>query len=181
MLTHTKLIQTLTSENWDRRTRNTAARSLALGRNDGGDDVIRHTYLISQREPIGRYDRLRAQLLRVVAESHGCAAHIRSQSYKYQGQRLRYNVVLFGFRSDIDHAIAVYEELERIAVEQCAAITGDRLSSRRRQCFTMFLAKITDRLADVTHAPGMKWVGEHYSVAHSALEHSPARWHREMA
>ncbi len=181
MLTHNKLIQNLTDDNWDRRKRNGVARQFALGRSDGGDDVIRHTYDIPTQGVVGRYDRLRAQLLKIVAEAGGCAAHIRSESYKYQGRRLHYDVVLFGYRSDVERTISLYEGLIAVALVELAAIQGDGVATRRRQWFTNYMSMLSARLADVGKAPSMTWVSEHHDVAYAALENSPARWHREMA
>lgn len=180
MSTHEKVVQLLTSDAWDRRKRNAAAKQFAINRSDGGDDVIRTSYRITNHETVGRYDRLRAQLLRVVAEASGCAAHIKSEPYRYQGRRRRYRVILFGYRGDVEQSVAIYEGLMTVANQQLVGIAGEGVAQKRRAWFSGFMMKLRERLADVGTAQNMAWVGDHYARAKAALDNSPARWDREL-
>lgn len=176
--TPSKLTQLLTDETWDKRKRNTAARQFALGRETGGD-VTRTVYRIATQGTVGRYDRIRARLLKIVAEASGCAALIKSESYHYQGRRLRYAVELFGYESDIRKAIALYEELVGVAITHVTTLTGDKIASVRRQWMTDFLNRISSRLHDVGEAPSLEFISEHHQDAYAELRRSPARWLRE--
>lgn len=177
MLTYTKVAQILSGDEWDARKRNTVARRFASQRNMGGD-IIRTVHRIATNGPVGRYDRLRAQLLKIVAEASGCAAVIKSEHYHYQGRRLRYSVDIFGVDTDVERAINLYEELAEIAVHRADGISGDNVASRRRATMNDFLRQTTERLRDVGRMPSLEFIHAHHEAASAVLDGSPAKWLR---
>ena len=65
-----RVVHVLTDETWNKAKRNTAARYIAAMREPDTDEaIIQRTHPILQQGVVGRYDRNRAELLRVIAES----------------------------------------------------------------------------------------------------------------
>ncbi len=61
-----RVVHILTDEIWNKAKRNTAARHIAAMRGPDTDDaIIQRTHPILQQGVVGRYDRNRAELLRV--------------------------------------------------------------------------------------------------------------------
>ena len=173
------LLETLTESQWDRRKRNAVARQIALQREGYTDDpVVRLLHPIS---PNGKYERVRARLMRIVAEANGCVAEIDSWPFYNQGQRRHYGVRLFGHSSDVHRSINLFSDLENYAMEMVATITGEAVAQRRRQWLGMFLDTLCQRLTEVGAAPSMSWLADHQAHAHVACEVSEGEWHREPA
>lgn len=166
-----RLVHILTDEDWNKAKRNSAARQIALMHSTVTDDPV-----ITVREPIvqhgvvGRYDRGRAELLKVVAEASGCAAFVESTSFVYQGKRRRYSVRMYGHRSDIQRARQLYSDLISVALAHMMEITGESVMRRRREWFNEFVDIMAKRLQDVGAAPSVKnWLSEHHADAYAAL------------
>lgn len=178
-----RLVHILTDEDWNRAKRNSAARQIALMREGLTEDpVVRERHNIVQQGVVGRYDRNRAEMLKVIAEASGCAAWVDSQQFIYQGKRRRYSVVMYGHKSDIDRAQQLYEDLIALALAHMMKITGKEVLARRRTFFSEFLAVISTRLQDVGAAPSVaEWLKQHHEDAYAALDKAgDSETHREL-
>lgn len=177
----TRLVHTLTDDGWNKARRNSAARLIAITREASNGTGRRHFPIVKQGV-VGRYDRKRAELLVVVAEAGGCAAHINSEVYRYQGTRRTYSVVMFGHESDMDRAIALYEALIVHAVAHMMEITGTGVGKRRREYMEQFLSTISARLQEIGTAPSVKWLQDRHEAAYAAREAAGVHeFHRELA
>lgn len=179
-----RVVHVLTDETWNKAKRNTAARHIAAMRGPDNDDaIIQRTYPILQQGVVGRYDRNRAELLRVIAEASGCSAFSNSEAFRYQGSRRKYSVTMFGRESDIARSIELYKALMALALAHMMEITGDNVGPMRRRYFESFIGTIASRLNDVGTAPSVKdWIQKHHRDAYSAREKSgSSEIHRELA
>lgn len=179
----TPLVHKLTDETWNRAVRNSAARLIANSRKTEGDEIGRRLFQIQKQGVVGRYDRNRAELLRVLAEASGCASHVNSVSYEYQGKRRSYSVVIFGYQSDMTRSIALYYELMAYAEGHLTQITGEGVGKRRSQWFGQFLSTISARLQEIGAAPAVaSWLSAHHEEAYAAREAAGSReYHQESA
>jgi hypothetical protein len=179
-----RVVHVLTDETWNKAKRNTAARHIAAMREPDTDEaVIQRTYPILQQGVVGRYDRRRAELLRVIAEASGCSAFVNSESFHYQGSRRKYSVTMFGRESDIARSIELYKALMATALAHMMEITGENVGPQRSRYFESFIGTISRRLNDVGTAPSVKdWIQAHHRDAYSAREKSGQdEIHRELA
>jgi hypothetical protein len=179
-----RVVHVLTDETWNKAKRNTAARHIAAMRGPDTDDtIIQRTHPILQQGVVGRYDRNRAELLRVIAEANGCSAFVNSESFRYQGSRRKYSVTMFGSEADIHRSVELYKALMATALAHMMEITGDNVGPQRKRYFESFIGTISRRLNDIGTAPSVKdWIQRHHRDAYSARERSGAdEIHRELA
>lgn len=179
-----RLVHTLTDADWNKATRNAAARQISLlrGGSPADDPVVQHREPILQHGVVGRYDRSRAELLRVIAEASGCAAVVDSEQFIYQGKRRKYSVRVFGHRSDVDRTVQLYADLMTVALAHMLEITGEGVMPRRREWFNEFIAVVSKRLQDVGEAPGLRgWIAQHHEDAYEARDDAEPERHRELA
>lgn len=179
----TRLVHTLTDEGWNKARRNSAARLIANSRSTEADSVERRIFQIEKQGVVGRYDSKRAELLRIVAEANGCAAHINSESYEYRGSRRAYSVVIFGYKSDLTRSFELFYELMAYAEGHLSQITGTDVGKRRRQWFGQFLSTIAARMQEIGAAPAVAgWITEHHNTSYAAREAAGSiEFHRESA
>lgn len=177
----TRMVHLLTEDVWSPARRNVLARDIARTRGDN-DPVGRRVFPIVQQGVVGRYDRHRAELLKILAETNGCTAYVNSESYNYQGKRRKYTVSMFGHESDMDRSIALYKELVTQAIAHMLEMTGEQVGQRRRVYFRDFLSRTSSRLQDVGKAPAVRFLSQHHEDAHyAATEAGAHEFHRERA
>lgn len=155
-----KLVSLLIGDEWSKRTRNTAARIIAEGQAEDGLVSVDHVV----NDHYSRYARNRTALFVLIAEAVGCATITSTESYEYQGKRLRYHVRLVGHSSDVRRAEELYSLLASTILGRIVQIDADPLH-KRRSAFHEFNRMVEARLHEVITLPSCAWVPVHRSEA----------------
>lgn len=102
-----------------------------------------------------RYSKERGNLLAALAATQGVAAESINLRYRYSGGRRQQVVELFGYQSDIDRTLDIWERLnevltkEAFSIEMDAALAPQAQTRLRRQHLAEWVANIAGQIEGV--------------------------------
>src|ERR1044072_2536756 len=144
---------------------NAAGRYMASGRHDDSDLVV-HEEVQMKNYSTGeggkgqemRYAAERAALLALVAATQGVAAEFRTRKYRYSGGRREKHVHLFGYRSDVQRTLRIWEPLNDLltivafSMKMDTGLTPQAQTRLRREFVTAWVKNIAEQIEAVVHA-----------------------------